>query len=98
MPTLVDEPVPSDSEGIVSRGAVQIQDKSFKFLWPQLKLIMQESQWCREPELNRRHEDFQSSALPPELSRHTKLKNHRQILQSRKPYVNEKHTVKICLS
>ena len=27
---------------------------------------------CRETESNRRHEDFQSSALPTELSRHIK--------------------------
>ncbi len=26
--------------------------------------------WCRDPELNWGHEDFQSSALPTELSRH----------------------------
>ena len=25
--------------------------------------------WCLEPESNQRHEDFQSSALPTELSR-----------------------------
>ena len=27
-------------------------------------------QWCREAELNHRHGDFQSPALPTELSRH----------------------------
>ena len=26
--------------------------------------------WCPEPESNQRHEDFQSSALPTELSGH----------------------------
>ena len=32
--------------------------------------------WCRETESNRRHKDFQSSALPPELSRQ-KYEQHR---------------------
>ena len=27
--------------------------------------------WCLQPELNRRHRDFQSLALPTELQRHT---------------------------
>ena len=31
--------------------------------------------WCRRAESNRRHEDFQSSALPTELPRHDHLKN-----------------------
>ena len=30
--------------------------------------------WCPEPESNQRHEDFQSSALPTELSGHINLK------------------------
>ena len=29
--------------------------------------------WCRRAESNRRHEDFQSSALPTELPRHIKM-------------------------
>ena len=31
-----------------------------------------ENEWCRGTELNRRHKDFQSSALPTELPRHTR--------------------------
>ena len=37
-------------------------------------LIPKDYEWCRETELNRRHEDFQSSALPTELSRHILIK------------------------
>ncbi len=33
----------------------------------------QEKTWCRRAESNRRHEDFQSSALPTELPRHISL-------------------------
>ena len=31
--------------------------------------------WCRGAELNRRHTDFQSVALPTELPRHTEILN-----------------------
>ncbi len=31
------------------------------------------SKWWLEPELNRRHKDFQSSALPTELSSHLRI-------------------------
>ena len=30
-----------------------------------------ENKWCPEPELNQRHADFQSAALPTELSGHS---------------------------
>ena len=33
--------------------------------------------WCLEPESNQRHEDFQSSALPTELSRLKKERRRR---------------------
>jgi hypothetical protein len=33
-------------------------------------LISLKEKWCPEPELNQRHADFQSAALPTELSGH----------------------------
>jgi hypothetical protein len=32
---------------------------------------IKENPWCRDPESNWGHADFQSAALPTELSRHT---------------------------
>jgi hypothetical protein len=32
--------------------------------------------WCRGAELNRRHTDFQSVALPTELPRHSRIKTY----------------------
>ncbi|MDK2858639.1 MAG: hypothetical protein PWQ89_1758, partial [Verrucomicrobiota bacterium] len=48
--------------------AVQLQKISFPAIEKGLKSI----DWWRDPESNRGHEDFQSSALPTELSRREK--------------------------
>jgi hypothetical protein len=37
-------------------------------------------EWCRGAELNRRHTDFQSVALPTELPRHSQLRIKREFL------------------
>ena len=37
----------------------------------EISLASFDFKWCPETESNRRHEDFQSSALPTELSGHT---------------------------
>ena len=39
----------------------------------QASKIRQVYEWCLRTESNRRHEDFQSSALPTELPRQTNL-------------------------
>ena len=50
--------------------------KQFRIICQELEwLIYCGLKWCREAESNRRHEDFQSSALPTELSRHKKINN-----------------------
>jgi hypothetical protein len=36
-------------------------------------MINYKKKWCPEPELNQRHADFQSAALPTELSGHTRV-------------------------
>ncbi len=43
------------------------------------------SNWCREAESNHRHEDFQSTALPTELSRHFRM---RGIMMNNPLFVN----------
>jgi hypothetical protein len=35
---------------------------------PERKFIFEGKEWCPEPESNQRHADFQSAALPTELS------------------------------
>ena len=42
---------------------IKLRLKTIKKRVPDLVLL-----WCPEPESNQRHEDFQSSALPTELS------------------------------
>ncbi len=42
------------------------------------------TRWCPETESNRRHGDFQSPALPTELSGQRRLLNHISPFQSRK--------------
>ena len=39
---------------------------------PSMRLSIGNGRWWRESESNRRHADFQSAALPTELSRHTR--------------------------
>ena len=47
--------------------------KSIKRKSPVNTLFTGLKKWCRETELNCRHADFQSAALPTELSRQPKL-------------------------
>ena len=40
------------------------------YRWATLANLTHQTMWCLEPESNQRHKDFQSFALPTELSRH----------------------------